>query len=82
MDPDHFEDKLRAAEKKLGIRSEEGVALVYERSSDIIGRVLASAILLGIAVALFSRANTSGAQFFPDFKVHQKFNTIVFDRQP
>lgn len=51
-----FEDKLRAAEAKLGIKVGQGVPVIYERGEEIIGKLLTSFIIAGILLSLFTRA--------------------------
>lgn len=55
VDLQHFEERLRESEAKLGIRSDQGVPIVYERSGDTAGRLLASIIVVAIIVSLLSR---------------------------
>ncbi|XP_071540541.1 mitochondrial inner membrane m-AAA protease component paraplegin [Panulirus ornatus] len=55
VDLQHFEERLREAEAKLGIRTDQGIPVVYERSGDTAGRLLASIIVVAIIVSLLSR---------------------------
>ncbi|KAK7082764.1 Paraplegin [Halocaridina rubra] len=55
VDLQHFEERLRDAEARLGIRAEQGIPVVYERSGDTAGRLLASIIVVAIIVSLLSR---------------------------
>ncbi|XP_065211013.1 paraplegin [Planococcus citri] len=55
VDIDKFEEKLRAAEAKLGIKVGEGVPVIYERGEDTIGRLLTSLIIAGILLSIFNR---------------------------
>ncbi|CAG0895619.1 unnamed protein product [Darwinula stevensoni] len=54
-----FEEKLREAEMKLGIRPEMGVPIVYERTSDAAGKLLTSLIIVIILLSLLSRSSLS-----------------------
>lgn len=40
LDTNKFEEKLRAAEHRLGIPTGQGVPIVYERNTDTAGRML------------------------------------------
>lgn len=55
VDLQHFEERLRESESKLGIRADQGIPVVYERSGDTAGRLLASIIVVAIIVSLLSR---------------------------
>ncbi|XP_050691360.1 paraplegin-like [Eriocheir sinensis] len=55
VDLQHFEERLREAESKLGIRTDQGIPVVYERSGDTASRLLASIIVVAIIVSLLSR---------------------------
>lgn len=54
VDLQHFEERLREAESKLGIRMDQGIPVVYKRSGDTASRLLASIIVV-IIVYLLSR---------------------------
>lgn len=58
VDTNTFEEKLRDAEIKLGIKPGEGVTVIYERGGDAAGKVFASLIIAGILLAVLSRART------------------------
>ena len=55
VDLQHFEERLRDAESRLGIRADQGIPIVYERSGDTAGKLLASIIVVAIIVSLLSR---------------------------
>ena len=55
VDIHKFEDKLRAAEERLGISSGQGIPVVYERGSDTAGRLLAFLVAGAVVVSLLSR---------------------------
>lgn len=55
VDLQHFEERLREAESKFGISPDQGAPIVYERSGDTAGRLLASIIVVAIIVSLLSR---------------------------
>lgn len=59
-DTNKFEEKLRLAERRLGIPAEEGcgVPVIYERNSDTAGKLLASLIVVGLILSLISRSRT------------------------
>lgn len=54
VDVQRFEDKLREAERRLGVR--EGVPVTYERGGDTAGKLLLSLVIVGILVSLLSRS--------------------------
>ncbi|KAF2901674.1 hypothetical protein ILUMI_04517 [Ignelater luminosus] len=56
VDVHKFEDKLREAERRLGIK--EGVPVVYERGGDAAGKLLLSLLLVGIIVSLLARSRS------------------------
>ncbi|XP_067004008.2 mitochondrial inner membrane m-AAA protease component paraplegin [Anabrus simplex] len=58
VDINRFEEKLREAEQRLGIKAENGVPVIYERSSDTAGKLLASLIVVGILLSLLSRSRS------------------------
>ncbi|KAK5642825.1 hypothetical protein RI129_008992 [Pyrocoelia pectoralis] len=54
VDVQKFEDKLREAERRLGIK--EGVPIVYERGADAVGRLLGSLLLVAIIASVLARS--------------------------
>jgi len=58
VDTKKFEEKLRAAEQRLGINSENGVPVVYERNSDTAGKLLTSLIVVALLLSLLSRSKS------------------------
>ncbi|XP_037934109.1 paraplegin [Teleopsis dalmanni] len=52
-DPTKFEEKLREVERRLGIS--EGVAITYDRQSDVTGRILILLLFFGLLMAIASR---------------------------
>lgn len=58
VDIKRFEEKLREAERKLGIKVDNGVPIIYERSSDTAGKLLASLIVVGLLLSLLSRSRS------------------------
>ncbi|XP_073975500.1 SPG7 matrix AAA peptidase subunit, paraplegin isoform X2 [Rhodnius prolixus] len=58
IDPERFEDKVREAERRLGIPAGSGVPIVFKRNSDTIGKLLATIILASVLLSAFSRART------------------------
>lgn len=56
VDIQRFEDKLREAERRLGIR--DGVPVVYERGGDTAGKLLISLLLVTILVSLLARSKS------------------------
>lgn len=50
-----FEEKLREAEARLGIKQGMGVPVLFERSSDTAGKLLASLIVAGLLLSALSR---------------------------
>lgn len=53
-----FEAKLREAEERLGIGQERRVPVVYERTSDTAGKLLASILIVGLLLAIITRSKT------------------------
>ncbi|XP_017772930.1 PREDICTED: paraplegin [Nicrophorus vespilloides] len=51
-----FEDKLREAERRLGIR--DGVPVVYERGGDTAGKLLISLIIVGLLASILARSRS------------------------
>ncbi|KAF5269542.1 hypothetical protein FQA39_LY08731 [Lamprigera yunnana] len=49
-----FEDKVREAERRLGIK--EGVPIIYERGGDTVSKLLVSLLLAGIIMSLIARS--------------------------
>ncbi|PNF17073.1 Paraplegin [Cryptotermes secundus] len=58
VDIKRFEEKLREAERNLGIKVDNGVPIIYERSSDTAGKLLASLIVVGLLLSLLSRSRS------------------------
>ena len=54
IDTNKFEEKLRAAEQRLGISAGQGVPIVYERT-DTAGRLLTTLIAAAIVISIISR---------------------------
>ena len=55
VDINRFEEKLRAAEERLGIPSGKGVPVVVDRHTDTAGRLLLMLVVLAIGLTLLSR---------------------------
>ena len=53
-----FEGKLRAAEDRLGIRPDARVPVIYERTSDTAGKLLASIIIGMFLLAFLSKTKS------------------------
>lgn len=58
VDMAKFEEKLREAEKQLGIGPGQGVHVIYERGSDTAGKLLASIIIASVLLSILSRARS------------------------
>lgn len=58
VDVEHFEEKLRMAEKSLGIQADAGVPLVYERNQESTWLLLASLIAVALMILLMFRSGT------------------------
>ncbi|XP_065172580.1 paraplegin [Atheta coriaria] len=56
VDIHKFEDKLRQAERRLGIR--DGVPITFERGGDTAGKLLISLLLVGIIVSILARSRS------------------------
>ena len=55
IDTNKFEEKLRAAEQRLGISAGQGVPIIYERNADTAGRLLTTLIAAAIVISILSR---------------------------
>ena len=55
LDTNKFEEKLRAAEQRLGIPIGLGVPIVYERNTETATRLLISLLAAAILISVFSR---------------------------
>nr|XP_027195691.1 paraplegin-like isoform X2 [Dermatophagoides pteronyssinus] len=55
VDVKKFESKLREAEAKLGIRSDQSVQIIYERNQENVWFALLSLLVLGAIVSMFMR---------------------------
>jgi spastic paraplegia protein 7 len=55
IDTSNFEEKLRAAEQRLGIPPGRGVPVVYERNTDTAGRLLTTLIAVAVLISIISR---------------------------
>ncbi|XP_049811983.1 paraplegin [Schistocerca nitens] len=58
VDINRFEEKLREAERRLGITVDNGVPVIYERSTDTAGKLLASLIVVGLLLSMLSRSRS------------------------
>ncbi|CAH1983503.1 unnamed protein product [Acanthoscelides obtectus] len=56
VDMNKFEDKLREAERRLGIR--DGVPVIYERSTDTAGKLLISLLVAAFLISLLARSKS------------------------
>lgn len=54
IDITRFEDKLREAERRLGIK--DGVPVTYERGGDTAGKLLLSLLVVGLIISMLSRS--------------------------
>lgn len=81
VDIDKFEEKLRDAEAKLGIKAGHGIPVVYERGEDAIGKFLASLILGGILLSLFVKGKGLKAPGIGDMFVRTGPNIFRFHAQ-
>lgn len=82
VDIDKFEDKLRAAEAKLGVKVGEGVPVIYERGEDTIGKLLTSLIIGGVLLSLFSRGKGIKAPGIADAFVNLLLSLSVMFELP
>lgn len=69
VDVEHFEEKLRMAEKSLGIHADAGVPLVYERNQESTWLLLASLIAVALMILLMFRSGTIKTPQAMDFFV-------------
>lgn len=51
-----FEDKLREAERRLGIQ--DGVPIIYERSTDTAGKLIISLLAAALLISLLARSKS------------------------
>lgn len=56
VDINKFEDKLREAERRIGII--DGVPVTYERGTDTAGKLLISLLVVGILISLLARSKS------------------------
>ncbi|RZB38711.1 paraplegin, partial [Asbolus verrucosus] len=56
VDINKFEDKLREAERRLGIQ--DGIPVTYERGTDTAGKLLISLLIVAILISLLARSKT------------------------
>nr|XP_018918042.1 PREDICTED: paraplegin [Bemisia tabaci] len=79
-DVNKFEEKLRNVERKLGIRIESAVPIVYERSDDFpLGKILAILIAGAIVLAVFPQLSSFGSNMMnkPLSTIRQAKFTLV-----
>ncbi|KAJ8969497.1 hypothetical protein NQ314_001722 [Rhamnusium bicolor] len=57
VDVNKFEDKLREAERRMGIHG-DGVPIIYERSTDTAGKLLISLLVVAILISLLARSKS------------------------
>lgn len=70
-DVNKFEDKIREAERRLGIR--DGVTITFERGTDTAGKLLASLIIVAILISLLARNKSFRSPISMDTFVCLKF---------
>lgn len=58
VDMKKFEEKLREAEERLGVGQDGRVPVIYERGTDMAGKLLVSLILAAILLSILNRART------------------------
>ena len=56
VDINKFEDKLREAERRLGIQ--DGVPITFERGTDTAGKLLVSLLIVAILISLLARSKS------------------------
>ncbi|CAH1169614.1 unnamed protein product [Phaedon cochleariae] len=56
VDVNKFEDKLREAERRLGIQ--DGVPIIFERSTDTAGKLLVSLLVVALLISLLARSKS------------------------
>ncbi|XP_072386948.1 mitochondrial inner membrane m-AAA protease component paraplegin [Diabrotica undecimpunctata] len=56
VDVNKFEDKLREAERRLGIT--DGVPVIYERNTDTAGKLLISLLIVGLLISFLARSKS------------------------
>lgn len=77
IDTNKFEEKLRAAEERLGIPAGRGVPIVYERNSDTAGRLLTTLIAAAVLISILSRMKGFKSPISMDMFVKNfRFNSV------
>lgn len=66
VDVSKFEEKLRKAEEKLGVKPGNGVPIVYERGEDTASKLLSALIIGAILLSLLSRGKGIRAPMLTD----------------
>ncbi|KAG5887067.1 hypothetical protein JTB14_002116 [Gonioctena quinquepunctata] len=56
VDVNKFEDKLREAERRLGIQ--DGVPIVFERSTDTAGKLIISLLVVALLISILARSKS------------------------
>lgn len=72
VDISKFEDKLREAERRLGIQ--DGVPVIFERGTDTAGKLLVSLIVVGILISLLARSKSIRPPISMDTFVIKHYN--------
>ena len=73
IDTSNFEEKLRAAEQRLGIPPGRGVPVVYERNTDTAGRLLTTLIAVAVLISIISRMKGFKSPISMDMFVRTSF---------
>lgn len=74
-DVQRFEEKLREAERRLGIK--EGVPINYERGGDTAGKLLLSLVIVALLMSLLSRSRTIGGPLRMDTFVRNFYSLNI-----
>lgn len=78
IDTSNFEEKLRAAEQRLGIPPGRGVPVVYERNTDTAGRLLTTLIAVAVLISIISRMKGFKSPISMDMFVRISFFLFEF----
>lgn len=56
VDVNKFEDKVREAERRLGIQ--DGVPIIYERGTDTAGKLIISLLVTALLISILARSKS------------------------
>lgn len=74
VDMKKFEEKLRAAEERLGVAVGGGVPVIYERGADMAGKLLVTLILAAMLLSILNRSKGIRSTVSFDYFVSRQKN--------